>query len=167
MSAKEHYENHLGNFYSWMSGDFNQKQLEQQEILSDFNLKPANVAADAIDLGSGHGIQSIALAKLGYTVTAVDFNRQLLKELSVNRSNLPITIQQSDVLEYLSTHDRKTDLIVCMGDTLTHLLSPHDVTTMLALCHKRLNTDGKVMLSFRDLTEEVEGARRFFFLGGD
>jgi ubiquinone/menaquinone biosynthesis C-methylase UbiE len=167
MSAKDHYENHLGNFYSWMSGDFNQKQLEQQEILNDFRLAPITNGAQAIDLGSGHGIQSIALANLGYSVTAVDFNRQLLKELSVNRNNLPINIQQADVLEYLTTHEQKTDLIVCMGDTLTHLLSPQDVTTMLALCHKRLNSNGKLMLSFRDLTEAVEGARRFIFVRGD
>ncbi len=23
MPVKEHYDNHLGNFYSWMAGDFN------------------------------------------------------------------------------------------------------------------------------------------------
>jgi len=167
MSAKEHYENHLGNFYSWMSGDFNQKQLEQQEILTDFNLKCTTKGAEAIDLGSGHGIQSISLANLGYSVTAVDFNRQLLKELSINRKDLPISIQQSDVIEYLSVNDRKTDFIVCMGDTLTHLLSPQDVTTLFALCYERLNTNGKLMLSFRDLTETLEGAKRFIFVRGD
>ena len=26
MSVKEHYDNHLGNFYSWMIGDFISKQ---------------------------------------------------------------------------------------------------------------------------------------------
>jgi 2-polyprenyl-3-methyl-5-hydroxy-6-metoxy-1,4-benzoquinol methylase len=44
----------------------------------------------AIDLGAGYGIQSIALANLGFRVRAVDFNRQLLEELSVNKKSLPI-----------------------------------------------------------------------------
>jgi SAM-dependent methyltransferase len=167
MSAKDHYENHLGNFYSWMTGDFNQKQLEQQEILSDFNLKADKLGMKATDLGSGHGIQSIALANLGYAVTAVDFNRQLLRELSVNKNNLPITIHQGDVLEYLATNETQVDLIVCMGDTLTHLLSMDDVDKMLKLCAQRLADGGKLMLSFRDLTEELEGAKRFIFVRGD
>ena len=33
MTAKEHYDTHLGNVYSWMPGDFYQKMCGQIEFL--------------------------------------------------------------------------------------------------------------------------------------
>jgi 2-polyprenyl-3-methyl-5-hydroxy-6-metoxy-1,4-benzoquinol methylase len=39
----------------------------------------------AIDLGCGHGLQSISLANLGFCVKAVDFNTQLLHHLAEAR----------------------------------------------------------------------------------
>jgi hypothetical protein len=32
MTVKEHYDQHLGNFYAWMSGDFTEKQREQKNF---------------------------------------------------------------------------------------------------------------------------------------
>ena len=76
MSAKEHYDKHLGDFYSWMVGDFNENQQAYQQFLTLNNIKP-KTSKLAIDLGAGHGIQSVALAKMGFKVMAIDFNAQL------------------------------------------------------------------------------------------
>lgn len=76
MTAKEHYESHLGNFYSWMAGDFTEKQQEQQNFFTAHSILP-RLNMIAFDLGAGHGLQSVSLANLGFSVTAIDFNTQL------------------------------------------------------------------------------------------
>jgi 2-polyprenyl-3-methyl-5-hydroxy-6-metoxy-1,4-benzoquinol methylase len=80
MSAKKHYDSHLGNFYSWMIGDFSARSNEQQSFFTSHDILPHDNRI-AVDLGCGNGIQSIALAKLGFEVIAVDFNNQLIEEL--------------------------------------------------------------------------------------
>ena len=76
MTTKEHYDKHLGNFYSWMTGDFESTQKEFLDFLYEHGLFPSSTKI-ALDLGAGHGIQSIPLARLGFQVKAVDFNQQL------------------------------------------------------------------------------------------
>jgi hypothetical protein len=39
MTAKEHYDNHLDNFYSWMVGEFTTKQQEQQAFFSSHDIR--------------------------------------------------------------------------------------------------------------------------------
>ena len=69
MNAKNHYDQHLGNFYSWMLGDFDEKQKEQENFFWRNGIKPVSRKV-AFDLGAGNGLQAISLAKLGFAVTA-------------------------------------------------------------------------------------------------
>ena len=80
MDAKEHYENHLANYYSWMFGDFNAKLNENQQFFERHNIKPVS-SKIAIDLGAGCGFQSIPLAKIGFKVKAIEFSKKLLNDL--------------------------------------------------------------------------------------
>lgn len=67
MTIKEHYDNHLGNFYSWMVGDMKRNQSTFHELLLSNGIKPY-ASKVAVDLGAAHGIQCIPLAKMGYDV---------------------------------------------------------------------------------------------------
>src|SRR5688500_9210517 len=96
MTVKEHYDTHLANFYSWMTGDFETKQKEFQNFLKDNAIIPSSTEI-AIDLGAGHGLQSVPLAKLGFNVIAIDFNKQLLGELKVNGKGLNIELVNDDL----------------------------------------------------------------------
>src|SRR5690349_7289031 len=125
MTAKEHYDHHLGNFYAWMVGDFTQKQLEQQQYFVSHQIFPS-ANKIAFDLGAGHGLQTIALARLGFTVRAVDFNKQLLDELASRKENFPIEIFEQSIFSFLEATNEKPELIVCMGDTLTHFKTPEE-----------------------------------------
>jgi 2-polyprenyl-3-methyl-5-hydroxy-6-metoxy-1,4-benzoquinol methylase len=166
MTAKEHYENHLANFYSWMAGDFTEKQSDQQSFFFSHSILP-RLNTLAFDLGAGHGLQSVSLAKLGFTVTAIDFNSQLLQELNHNRKELPIRIVQDDLLHFLEKTPVRAELILCMGDTLTHLENAEDVKKCIRLMEDRLMPGGRIVLSFRDLTQELEGTHRFIPVKSD
>lgn len=166
MKARDHYEHHLGNFYSWMVGDFNDIVREQQNLLKEWNIKPISNKI-AFDLGCGNGLQCIPLAKTGFKVKAVDFNQQLLDELAIRSGDLNIEIVKDDILHFLMGTSHNAELITCMGDTLTHLESLKDVRALISNISTHLEVAGKAIFSFRDLTTELKDEQRFIPVRSD
>jgi len=115
----------------------------------------------AIDLGAGNGIQSIALKNLGFQVTAVDFNKQLLEELKSNPSAEGIAIKLEDITNVKAFAKLNPELIACCGDTPTHLESKEQVEQLLIDSTQILVDNGNIMLSFRDYTYELKDEQRF------
>src|SRR6266436_5213917 len=134
--VQDHYSNLLAKHYTWMFGTpFAAKVAEQKAILEDA-LQPTSDSFDlglAVDLGSGPGFQTIALAEMGYSpVLAVDTSESLLKELEShqgNRSVQTICSDLSKLSEFVSP--ATAQVIVCMGDTITHLGSKDAVEELL------------------------------------
>jgi SAM-dependent methyltransferase len=166
MTAKEHYERHLGSFYSWMAGDFTEKQQEQERFFLSNHIQ-AHLSRQAVDLGCGHGLQSVSLAHLGFSVQAIDFNRQLLRELRGRIGTELIECIESNLLEYLYTLKTKIELIVCMGDTLTHLSDISQVEELVSLSSQKLEPGGKLILSYRDFDKELINENRFIHVRSD
>ncbi|MDW9246543.1 tellurite resistance TehB family protein [Burkholderia cepacia] len=116
----------------------------------------------ALDLGSGPGFQSIALASLGFEkVVAVDTSQTLLDELNNQKGDLPIETALADLRGF----DRlavpgSSEAIVCMGDTLTHLDSMQDVKDVFRKARDVLQPSGLLILTFRDLSIELTGLDR-------
>lgn len=166
MKAKQHYDTLLGGIYSWMSGGFIQKMNEQKQFFAQNDIRPISTKI-ALDLGAGHGLQSVALAELQFIVTAVDFSKQLLGELLKNKGNLNINAVEDDILRYLRRFTDQAELIVCMGDTLTHFENIAQVEELLHEVSLHLECNGKLVLSFRDLTFELKGQQRFIAVRSD
>lgn len=165
MSTKAHYEHHLAGFYAWMSGDFQSKTNAFSQFLKEQHLLPVS-SGIAVDLGAGHGMQSIPLAQAGYRVFAVDFNEQLLNELQSNAGNLDITVIRDD-LRNVASFARQPELIVCCGDTLAHLDNLADVEKLLTEAAQTLTEEGKLLLTFRDYSVELTGTQRFIPVKSD
>jgi 2-polyprenyl-3-methyl-5-hydroxy-6-metoxy-1,4-benzoquinol methylase len=166
MTVKEHYDNHLGNFYSWMIGDFDLNEERMRDFFASHGIASQNNET-ALDLGCGNGIQSVALAKLGFDVKAVDFNEQLLEELTSHKKNYSIEVINSEIINYLNSANKKFSLIVCMGDTLMHLESKEWIKRFIELCYENLEQGGKFVLSFRDYSNELKGDARFIPVKSD
>lgn len=166
MNVKEHYDKHLGGFYSWMVGNFEIKQKEQQDYFVNRNIQPISTG-QAIDLGAGHGIQSISLAKIGFAVKAIDFNTQLLNELKQNCIGLSVEVIDADIKSIKNYTTNKPELIVCAGDTITHLNNIEEVEQLIEDCANTLCNLGKLLLSFRDYTYSVSGNDRFIPVKSD
>lgn len=165
MTAKEHYDNHLANFYEWMAGDFETKEKEQRDFFERNGIKPLQNKM-AIDLGSGHGLQSISLAKLGFQVTAIDFNQQLLESLRARGKELEIQTFQRDLLAVENFREPE-ELIICMGDTIAHLESADQIQLLLDRCFKCLLNNGKLIFSYRDYGTELVDTGRFIPVKSD
>lgn len=154
MDAKKHYENHLANYYSWMFGNFNTRLDENQRFFQCNNIKPIS-SKIATDLGSGCGFQSIPLAKIGFEVKAIDFSKKLLEQLKNKSNGLSIELIEDDILNFDAYSNYNPELIVCMGDTITHLDSLESIQKLIKNSYKILLKNGKLILTSRDLTFEL------------
>lgn len=166
MNVQDHYKQHLSQIYGWMIGDFDTAQGIQQSILELNDVNPFDTRR-AVDLGCGHGLQTVSLAKLGFTVQSVDTDEFLLQELNDRKGELPIITFHTSILDFLSQTLDQNDVIVCMGDTLTHLNSNEEVLQMIDATYKRLVPKGKLVLSFRDYAEPLLGEQRFIQVRSD
>jgi SAM-dependent methyltransferase len=164
--VEDHYSNLLAKHYTWMFGTpFVAKVAEQKAILEDA-LKPFADASDlglAVDLGSGSGFQTFALAEMGCSpVLAVDTSASLLKELRSRQGALAVQTVRGDLLKLSEFVSPATaSVIVCMGDTITHLASKDAVAELLRLVSDALIPGGRFVLSYRDLSAEATGLDRF------
>ena len=166
-TVKEHYDQQLADVYSWMAGGFeavtegNRTFLRQLEI----DKMPRGLA---IDLGAGSGFQSVPLAEFGFSVVAVDFSPALLAELRQRAGNLSIRTVQDDIVNFSRHVGEAAQVIVCMGDTLTHLESLDAVKSLLSDAARLLLKDGKLVLTFRDyVSAELRSEQRFIPVQAD
>jgi hypothetical protein len=165
-SVKEHYDNLLAPYYSWICGGSDLKLKENRTFFHAHNVRPERSAA-AVDLGAGCGFQSIPLAESGFNVTAIDVSRDLLAELRKNAEGLPIVTIEDNLLNFTEHSPAKIEIIVCMGDTLTHLNSRDEVRKLINTVYPVLEEQGLFILGFRDLTPELTELDRFITVKSD
>jgi hypothetical protein len=165
-SVKEHYDNLLAPYYSWISGGADLKIEENRNFFRNHGIRPVSSGV-ALDLGAGSGFQSIPLAESGFSVIALDTNRQLLAELKEKAKDLPIVTVRDTMLNFGEHSPAEIDISVCMGDTLTHLQSPEEVQQLLDNIYPALTREGILILSFRDMTHELSGLDRFIPVRSD
>ncbi len=165
-SVKEHYDNLLASCYSWMCGGSGLKLKKNRAFFQDHSIRPAHSAA-AVDLGAGSGFQAIPLAEAGFNVTAIDVSRDLLAELNKTAGQLPIKTIQDDLLNFAEHSPAKNEIIVCMGDTLTHLKTLAEVKELIHSVYGALEKEGLLILGFREMTVELTQLDRFIPVRSD
>jgi ubiquinone/menaquinone biosynthesis C-methylase UbiE len=156
----EHYENHLARYYAWISGGIDVKIEENRKFFDDHNIQPIRSGL-AFDLGAGCGFQSVPLAQLGFRVVAMDLSAKMLAQLKKTAKDLPIETICDDLSNFTDYESDNIELVVCMGDTLTHLDALKKVQALLDMVFSSLETGGCLILSFRNLTQELVELDRF------
>lgn len=146
-----HYDGFLADHYDWMCGGFDS------------------------GLGCGSGFQSLALARLGMAVTAVDNSPRMIEILRTRKAahgaspnDYPGSIRAlcADMLDAAAWAKQGTsdggvfDLAICMGDSLAHLPNMDAVRQCLQQMREHLAPQGWLALTFRDQSEELSGADR-------
>jgi SAM-dependent methyltransferase len=171
-TAVEHYDRLLAEHYTWMLGG-NVRQLadRQTDLLASLGLAGPAEGAAAVDLGCGPGVHTQALARLGYDpVIAVDTSRRLLDELTQHVQGLaairPVHGDLRAVLPEVVEPDT-VGAVVCMGDTLPHLQTKSDIPLLLGHVARALAPGGHFVVTYRDLTRELQGTDRFIPVRGD
>jgi SAM-dependent methyltransferase len=167
----DHYQRLLADSYTWMFGDFDARAERERAFLEQHGLRAPEAGAMAggvaVDLGAGSGHQSVALARLGWRVRAIDTSTKLLAELRQRTAGCDVTVIEDDLTHFARHLDGPAGAIVCMGDTLTHLSSAESVRRLFADARAALAPGGALVLTFRDLSRALEGADRFIPVRAD
>ena len=164
-SVKEHYDNLLAPYYSWICGGAELKFEENYKFFQSHGIRPASCGV-AVDLGAGSGFQSIPLSQSGFKVIAIDLSHDLLMELKAHAEGLSIVTIEDNLLKFTDHIHRNIELIVCMGDTLTHLQTLEEVQNLIEDACQALENNGHLILGFRDLTTELKNLDRFILVRG-
>lgn len=166
-TAADHYDSHLGRVYAWMLGDLKSAATRCEAELADMDL-PLTAGAGALDLGAGIGLHAVALTKLGFAVTAIDACQDLLDELRARAAGLPITVLRGDLVRFRDQAPGPFDVILCLGDTLTHLPDRAAVMNLLDAVYPSLKPGGVFAATFRDyVSRELKGDERFILVRRD
>lgn len=160
-SPESHYENFLAEKYSWMLGDLSVREKEQLEFFRSFEISPRGNGL-AWDLGAGSGIQSIPLEKLGFQVLAIDFSEKLLSEIKKRKPDTKIETKIADIRSGDLYQGVSPEILLCMGDTITHLESEKDWETTIGLWSSFLSPGNKLILGYRDLSQGKPGDKNIF-----
>lgn len=164
-SVQQHYHDHLGPIYGWMIGEFDDAVEAAREDLRAAGLL-TGAGRTAVDLGAGLGAHAIAMAENGYSVTAIDTCAELLDQLRAHDDDR-ITSVDDDLMRW-RRYRESADVILCMGDTLTHLESRETVVELLATVSRGLKPGGIFMATFRDYASGiVPGVVRFIPVKSD
>ncbi len=102
-----------------------------------------------LDVACGTGRHSILFAKLGYKVVGVDNNEVMLGLASKNAKESGVKglrFQSSEMSELSDTVKGKFNAIVCLGNSLPHLVDDGDVLKALRHFHKLLRPGGLLLL---------------------
>jgi SAM-dependent methyltransferase len=157
-----HYRFLLAKHYCWMLGKaFEDAVTEQRKEFVELGIGSGHHGL-AVDLGCGPGHQAAALADLGFgRVLALDTSQILLDELIGHTGERPIEPIRDDILT-LAQHVVKdsVDVVVCMGDTLPHLETVVQVRALLEACWQALRPSGRLLLTFRDYSQALQGLDR-------
>jgi len=159
-TVAEHYKTHLAPVYLWMAGGFD-AAVSRGETEIEATLPNLSRGITAVDLGAGFGMHAIPLARRGCSVVAMDTSSILLEELRRHAGALPVRAVEDDLLSFQRHLESKAEVILCMGDTLTHLSEAQSVEKLFSRVAESLRPGGKFIATFRDYTSPLVGEERF------
>ena len=161
--VEAHYESLLAEVYDWMQGGWD---IKADAARSLFELLEVS-GSTAVDLGAGTGYQSIPLAEMGFEIKALDSSAEMLAQLSGRAEEFAIAVVHDDIANFGAHITVAPDLIVCMGDTLSHLASHSVLSELLNTTYEALAPGGTLVLSFRGGVVMPESNGRFLPIRSD
>lgn len=165
-SVRDHYSKLLGPVYAWSTGGVEAALTRGDGEIQALALSPRKSAL-AVDLGAGFGMHAIPLARRGFSVLAVDTSPELLRQLSAQAAGLSVKTVETDILSFRGQLEGDAEVILCMGDTLTHLPTLESVETLFDEAAAALTSGGVFVMTFRDYSAALLAERRFIPVRSD
>lgn len=113
-------------------------------------------------------MHAIPLARLGFDVIAIEASAPMAEELRREAGALAVRVIEGDLLNFQEHASWSADVVVCMGDTLTHLPSRVAVARLLDDVAAALSAQWVFIATFRDYSGAgLAGTARFIPVRSD
>lgn len=105
-----------------------------------------------IDIGCGTGNHSIRLSRLGYELTGVDISSAMLKIAKEKDKRAMVRFVQGDMRKMVKIirKDEKFDAAICLGQTLSSLVTNREIRVFFRGLSKVLERDGLFIFNARN-----------------
>ena len=87
--------------------------------------------------------------------------------MNQNSGEADIKTIEDDLINFDRYINRQPELVVCMTDTILHLESQTEVISLFEKIFSALENNGKFIVTFRDLSQELSELDRFIPLKSD
>jgi glycine/sarcosine N-methyltransferase len=163
--------NDTTSFYDAFSDDYRlwyrdwDAELEREGLNLRRHLRPHGVET-VLDASCGPGTQSIALARLGYVVTAADPSPGILERARQNAAQYDvmdkITFVPSDFQSLHHHVPGPFDVVLTKGNSIPHLLNDEQIEETLLIFFELLRPGGLLLIGMRDFEPLLADRPRFW-----
>jgi SAM-dependent methyltransferase len=144
------YDDFAHDYADAILSDFDQVSRRQGGEL-DALLRPRGVGR-VLDVACGAGLQSIALAELGYQVAGIDISPGMIADAKRNAERRGVTIDWvlGDWHDLSRTFGEPFDAVICWGNSLSHVADADDLADVLGEMASVTAANGICLVDLRD-----------------
>lgn len=137
--------------YHLIFQDWHSAIKRQAGIISRFLPSPQE-AGPVLDCACGIGTQALGLAALGYEVEGTDISPSEVERAQRESASLGLnaTFRIDDMRTLTTSPTGRYGAVLCMDNSLPHLDSDEQISTVLGAMRSRMKSDGVLLLSLRD-----------------
>jgi 2-polyprenyl-3-methyl-5-hydroxy-6-metoxy-1,4-benzoquinol methylase len=136
---------HIADDYDAVTGAAGRRQAAQAMLAE---LRRRHPLDSVLDVACGNGMHAMMLAEMGVAVSAADISEAMLDQARRRAADAGLAVRwvQAPMQEIASHVEGPFDAILCLGNSLPHLLDAHQLTRTLAGFAKLLAPRGVVVL---------------------
>ena len=153
-------------FYDLLSSDLDLMVSWENRLKNEapfFNkLFKENRVKKVLDLACGTGHHSIYFAKSGYEITGIDKSEEMIRIARENSKD--IAGVKFLIASFLNVYPRlkdRFDAVICLGNSLPHLLSKKNLKKTLQNIYNLLNPEGILIVQNRNYDKILKRGIRF------
>lgn len=115
-------------------------------------------AQGLLDAACGTGRHAIALAQLGYRVVGADLSAGMIQQARMNAAglDLDLTFEVAGLGELATKTQDRFDAVLCLGNSLPHLLTADALSAALDDFHRLLRPGGLLMIQNRNFDRVMQ-----------
>lgn len=159
MNSDTSFYDDLAPYYHLIHQDWD-ASIERQgrQLAALFERKWPN-KRNVLDVACGIGTQALALARVGYKLTASDLSPAAIDRarLEAERRSLTIGFSVCDMREAHAHHGGGFDIAICADNSLPHLLTDVDLRRAVQQMYDCIRPGGGCVLTVRDYDSEPRG----------
>jgi len=160
------------------SREFYDRQAALYEVMNDW---PARLSLElpfiqraldqvsartVLDAACGGGHHAMALARQGYAVCGADLSAEMIELARRNAatSQVGVRFEQAGFVDMRARFGETFDAVLCLGNSLPHVLAKEDQLAALAAMRSRLRQGGVLVLQNLNYDSRWKNRPRFFAL---